>query len=247
MHLGRLLSSAPRTRLALKAGFGTAAGLGAVGCVQGLYHMSQYHPLPDPQGPLRGVVQYLREKQQENLANHGARGLGAAPSASANADAPATAQPSRLVRALTRGSVAAAPGDEACARKNILFVGDSLVVGVGCDSGSGPTLPRACAAFLSKALRADVTWAAIGETGADVAVSTRSLSSLALWRPPPSADAPRAPPVLRVSQGLNNLLPLVGAEVRRAQDRGGSIDMVVVVCGLNDFKRAYTSLSRTGA
>ena len=37
--------------------------------------------------------------------------------------------------------------------------------------------------------------------------------------------------------GLNKLLPAVGNEVRAAHERGGNIDVVVVVCGLNDWKR----------
>ena len=44
-------------------------------------------------------------------------------------------------------------------------------------------------------------------------------------------------------QGLRKLLPAVGREVRSAQDKGGAIDMVVVVVGLNDFKHAYQSLA----
>jgi len=102
-------------------------------------------------------------------------------------------------------------------RRNILFVGDSLVTGVGCDADSGPTMPRACAEFLSRALRVDVKWTAIGKTGADVA-------------------------------GLKEkLLPAVGSAVKQAQEGGDRIDLVVVVCGLNDFKRAYQGVGRTAS
>ena len=55
-------------------------------------------------------------------------------------------------------------------RRHVLFVGDSLVTGVGCcqSESRGPALPRAVAEFLSRKLKADVGWAAIGSTGSDV-------------------------------------------------------------------------------
>jgi len=115
------------------------------------------------------------------------------------------------------GVAFASPREEACAqpppkKKNILFVGDSLVTGVGCTNE--PSLPRACAALIARALRVDVQWVAIGRTGADVA-------------------------------GLNHLLPAVGHEVRAAKERGGAVDVVVVLCGLNDFKHAYQGPTRS--
>ena len=225
------IASMLRLRPVVKAGLGVAACTGVVGGAQGLYLYGQYRALPEPRGPLSGVVQYLREKQQQQQSStalaHAPVAGEASASASASAPQPQPTPPPGqapragfLVRTLS-GSASGADGAEGAPtrpRKNILFVGDSLVTGVGCapDANAGPTLPRACAAFLAKALRVDVTWAAIGQTGADVA-------------------------------SLNNLLPAVGREVRNAQERGGTIDMVVVVCGLNDFKHAYTSFRRTAS
>ena len=205
----------------VKASLGCGVTLTVSGAVQGLYLWSLYRPLPEPRGPLRGVVSYLRDKQQER-AKHAAAAAAAPPSEKGGVSEKSSSS-SSLVRHVSRGAALAEREIdivEACPRprKNILFVGDSLVTGVGCapDGGNGPAMPRACAAFLAKALRVDVTWAAIGKTGADVS-------------------------------GLNDLLPAVGTEVRAAQERGGTIDMVVVVCGLNDFKHAYTSLRRTAS
>lgn len=96
-------------------------------------------------------------------------------------------------------------------RKNIIFLGDSLVTGVGCDheAGEGPTLPRAVAQELSCRLGADVGWLALGETGADIL----SLSS--------------------------RLLPSLEREVERCYAMGERVDAVVIVCGLNDMKSCF--------
>jgi lysophospholipase L1-like esterase len=96
-------------------------------------------------------------------------------------------------------------------RKNIIFLGDSLVTGVGCDheAGQGPTLPRAVAQELSGRLGADVGWLALGETGADIL----SLSS--------------------------RLMPSLAREVERCYARGERVDAVVIVCGLNDMKSCF--------
>ena len=209
--LASLRRRLPDGSRALRIGAGATLGLAAAGGAQGLYLMRQYQPLPEAQGERRGVAAFvsdLKEKRSEAAA------------VAAAAAAKAAACVSQTQRRLSHGHGRASsptPSERAPCRKNILFVGDSLVTGVGCrqDAGArGPALPRCVAEFLARALRVDVQWVAIGQTGADVA-------------------------------GLNLLLPAVGAEVRRAQDRGGQIDMVVVLCGLNDFKHAYTSLRRT--
>lgn len=207
------------TRVA-QAGAGTALGLCVVGGAQGLYLAGQYDPLPEARGPLHGVALYLRSRVG------GSRVTEIAPERSSSTSSTAAAPAVTLRRALSSG-FAASPREEAAGggsgggarRKNILFVGDSLVTGVGCseDAGAkGAPLARFVAEFLARALRVDVQWTAIGETGADI-------------------------------YGLKALLPAVGEEVRKAQGKGGSIDCVVVVCGLNDFKRAYTSLRHTAS
>ena len=53
---------------------------------------------------------------------------------------------------------------------NLLFVGDSLVTGVGCcpEGARGPALPRSVAEEVSHLLGRDVQWTALGHTGGNV-------------------------------------------------------------------------------
>ncbi|EOD10820.1 hypothetical protein EMIHUDRAFT_248192 [Emiliania huxleyi CCMP1516] len=77
----------------------------------------------------------------------------------------------------TSGTASAAALRSSGTRRNIIFLGDSLVTGVGCDAeaGEGPTLPRRVAELLSGRLGVDVGWLALGETGADVGTLTERL------------------------------------------------------------------------
>lgn len=61
---------------------------------------------------------------------------------------------------------------------------------------------------MARYLRVDVSWTAIGQTGASVT----TLHS--------------------------KLLPAVVEEVAKKRENGQQLDVVVVVCGLNDFKHA---------
>ncbi|KAF6000541.1 hypothetical protein CCYA_CCYA19G4686 [Cyanidiococcus yangmingshanensis] len=105
----------------------------------------------------------------------------------------------------------------------VVFLGDSLVTGVGCSCPlnpdvecihGGPVLPRRIAERLAETLGAPVEWHAVGMTGASV----RDL----LERVLPQAS-----------------LRMMHPEHR--QDR--KIDMVVILCGVNDWKRAWRSYS----
>lgn len=109
----------------------------------------------------------------------------------------------------------AIPGDAGALgqreRRNIIFLGDSLVTGVGCDAeaGEGPTLPRRVAELLSSRLGADVGWLALGETGADIGTLSE------------------------------RLMPSLQSEVERCGRVGQRVDAVVIVCGLNDMKACF--------
>ena len=95
-------------------------------------------------------------------------------------------------------------------RKNIVFMGDSVVKGVGCRRvGEGPTLPRHVAEVVAEQLGAEVGWRALGETGADIRM-------------------------LR-----EQFIPLLRREVERCAQSGERVDAVVVVCGLNDIKECF--------
>ena len=97
-------------------------------------------------------------------------------------------------------------------RRNIVFLGDSLVTGVGCSAEVSATvghvLPRHVAELLAAQLGESIGWTCVGETGADVSM-------------------------LRT-----RLLPRLQSEVRRvsASGDGQRVDAVVVMTGLNDIK-----------
>ena len=230
----------------MRASIGTSAGVCCAAGAQGLYLYSQYSPLDPPPGPLTGIAA-CKEAMAKPLRRlrsgfaHTAIAAASSPESSRSRSDDDAHKPRSLAateghqeQPLCRSQHMRQPAAQpehrrqsadvqqpadasrqrpARPRKNILFVGDSLVVGVGCSphEAQGPALPRKCAEFLAKALKVDVQWTAIGEIGADV-------------------------------RGLNLLLPAVGQEVKAAQARGGTVDMVVVVVGLNDFKQAYQSL-----
>lgn len=101
-------------------------------------------------------------------------------------------------------------------RRNIVFLGDSLVTGVGCSAEAsesyGPVLPRRVAEVLAAQLGEDVSWLCLGETGAGV------------------------------SHLRDELLPSLWHEVQRASGAGERIDAVVVMTGLNDIKECFLFL-----
>jgi len=51
-------------------------------------------------------------------------------------------------------------------RRNVLIVGDSLVVGIGCKEK--PVLPQVLSRSLANALKVDISWRAIGVNGGDM-------------------------------------------------------------------------------
>jgi lysophospholipase L1-like esterase len=100
-------------------------------------------------------------------------------------------------------------------RKNIVFMGDSIVTGVGCSMEAsaerGPIMPRRVAQIVAERLGEDVGWKAVGETGADV----RMVRS--------------------------RLLPKLEREAQRVEEdrKGERIDAVVLITGLNDIKECF--------
>jgi len=201
--LSRIWSHSRRAlRVASVAGFGVTACAGA----QGLYLNSKYKPLPEASGPRSGVfVHALVERLEHKLPNMvPRRHLYSRHSSPASASADASASASG---ASTDADSAVAPSG----KRKLLFVGDSLITGVGCspEGHAGPALPRAIAEFVCRHLRQDVEWTALGETGANV----REL--------------------------VESQLPRLRDEVARARAAGERYDAVIVVLGLNDFKRAY--------
>ena len=109
---------------------------------------------------------------------------------------------------------ASAAGPKTSGRtRNIVFLGDSIVTGVGCSAEAseqhGPVMPRRVASILAQELGASVRWSCLGETGADV----RMLQS--------------------------RLLPKLREDVVRVTEEGQRVDAVVVMTGLNDIKECF--------
>ena len=110
-------------------------------------------------------------------------------------------------------SKASAASQDATRQRNIIFLGDSVVTGVGCSAEAsaerGPLMPRKVAEVLAQALGESISWTVIGETGADVGMAR------------------------------TRLLPLFAREVQRTRSAGQRIDAVVVITGLNDIKECF--------
>uniref|UniRef100_A0A0G4IBD2 SGNH hydrolase-type esterase domain-containing protein n=1 Tax=Chromera velia CCMP2878 TaxID=1169474 RepID=A0A0G4IBD2_9ALVE len=107
----------------------------------------------------------------------------------------------------------------------VLFVGDSLVLGIGCELArykeEGPVLPRAFCERLAERTGRNVVWQAISKNGADVQTVHKTLFS----------EVKTA--CLQVAKGEG------GAEKMRGEgkdDKEGGADVCVIVCGLNDMK-----------
>ena len=99
-------------------------------------------------------------------------------------------------------------------RRNIVFLGDSIVTGVGCSPEAcrenGPILPRRVASLLAEHLGVDVGWAALGETGADV------------------------------HSMRDRLLPSLQEAQQKMQSSGeGRVDAVIILTGCNDLKECF--------
>lgn len=109
-----------------------------------------------------------------------------------------------------------ASGDRTRKKPRILVIGDSLVSGVGGEaswstgSRSGPPLPRHIAKTLSKKWNADVQWNVFSLTGGDVRMLRRKIL-----------------PMLKRDR----------AEREKAPDLSSDLAAVVLVTGVNDWKR----------
>jgi len=98
---------------------------------------------------------------------------------------------------------------------NLVLLGDSLVSGVGDKTVSqdGPVLPRFLASILSTSLSVDVQWQACGKVGGTV------------------------------EEIRTHLLPQVRKSLSQVRDGDSSsdvINVVLVICGMNDFKTVFT-------
>ena len=125
---------------------GTAGGCVVV--AQSMYCLSVYVPMPPPPGDTFGL-----ERWQGAAAPH-QRGQ---PSSDEPAHRPASSAET--------GSAPAAAGTTR-QRRNVLIIGDSLVVGIGCRDTM--VLPQGICRQISDLLQVDISWRAVGVNGGDV-------------------------------------------------------------------------------
>ena len=119
-----------------------------------------YSSPPDAKGPTAGTVQYLDSSSPSDNAGQ-----------SCNAGHPGLSALTGM--ATTRHDNSASPSKRP-PEVALLILGDSLVTGVGCDmheagGTEGPSMPKRLAESLAQQLRRDVSWKAVGQTGATVA------------------------------------------------------------------------------
>ena len=174
-------------RQLLRNGLAFGGAAFAFTAAQGLHVHSSYaaRERPAPDGPQTGTelardpsaaAQRLaaaahasllakREAIVARLREAASAGDAAASEAAESLSAALRARATEGAGAARSASAAAGP-----MRRNIVFLGDSLVTGVGCarEGSPGPRLPRHVARVLSDRLGVDVHWSAFGITGADV-------------------------------------------------------------------------------
>lgn len=131
-------------------------------------------------------------------------------------------------------STAAAAAAPAAAARRVIIVGDSLVTGVGCSSehDGGPMLPRCIGERLADLLGAPVEWVALGRKGADLKTIRAEMLPALRARLAAHAAAGGGPGAREVGGG-------------EGEGGGGGVDVVVLMCGVNDLKYALTG--RTAA
>ena len=147
----------------LAVGVPVATMFGQMWYVRGKFRLP-----PDACGPDNGVVQPAPSTAASNNSSSSS-GLRAA-----------------LFRWPSSSSSSSSNTASSLPRKHIVFMGDSLVTGVGCSAEAsaehGHVLPRRVAEVIAQQLQVEVSWRLIGETGADV----RTLRSTLL----PSLEPP---------------------------------------------------------
>ena len=127
--------------------------------------------------------------------------------------------------------------DKITSKKNprkvkLVLLGDSLVCGVGCDSEgednkSSPVLPKILAKILSIAMQADVEWCSLGIIGGTVA----DLRSVLL------PEVKKQLSISCSSELKTETLSVPHDRVQAAKNDADDVEIIVVViCGLNDWK-----------
>lgn len=124
-------------RFTLKRVVGAAAGCGGLVCAQAVYCQATYVPMRDPNDRVVCGIEHWEDLDEEGGGHR-----------------------------RDDGDMGGWGAREGRRRRNVLIVGDSLVVGIGCKEK--PVLPQVLSRSLANALKVDVSWRAIGVNGGDM-------------------------------------------------------------------------------
>ena len=165
-------------RTAAKAAGGACMGLTFTAGAQGLYLNSLYKPLPEARGPMTGVfcaASILRLRRTALGCDKYAEAAEPQVQVQAQARAQQPQAPAQAQAPLPPPLQPPPPGPQLppAGKRKILFIGDSLVTGVGCspEGALGPALPRSVAECVSRLLRQDVEWTDSLESGPSAVTS----------------------------------------------------------------------------
>ena len=177
-----------RAAVAARYGARSFAAVTTVALGQAVVHEQSYRPLPTLTAPEMGLElpEFLREKREILRRKLEAK----------------KEQVKEIMRTLPRRKTQSGKS------YRVLFIGDSLVTGVGgeqSDAMDGPPLPRRVSRALANSLEVQVEWRSVGLTGGDLQALRSTLR-----------------------EGVHE-----------------NYDVVVVMCGLNDFKHLARGQIRT--
>lgn len=137
----------------------------------------------------------------------------------------------------------AAPAPAPAPSRVVVVLGDSLVTGVGASdaaTGYGPVLPRRVGERLAELTGERVEWIAVGKKAADAATIRREVVPALRRRvrgETPREGEEKDEERRRRRRRRSNVVR-DGVRTDDARDAARRVDAVVLMCGVNDFKRA---------
>ncbi|EKX44841.1 hypothetical protein GUITHDRAFT_152879 [Guillardia theta CCMP2712] len=195
------------------------AGAGGLVCAQTAYLQSTYVPLPRPSG---GATHGVELWQESNADQHSS-----------------FSEEQSLVERLR------STREVSTRRRNVLIIGDSLVVGIGCKEA--PVMPQIICKRLANLLKVDVSWKALGVNGGDVRTIHKNVLETVKKFQSEQEDALHS---TAQTSGLHASMvvqqdgsPVATtrsmADAQLSKQPQVKVDAVVVLCGLNDLKRIF--------
>jgi len=194
------------------------AGAGGLVCAQTAYLQSTYVPLPRPSG---GATHGVELWQESNVDQHAL-----------------FSEEQSLVERLRSSR------EVPTRRRNVLIIGDSLVVGIGCKEA--PVMPQIICKRLANLLQVDVSWKALGVNGGDVRTIHKNVLETVKKFQSEQGDA--IEDAVTATPHTSNRSEHDGVSIARTRSMSEAglskqpqvkVDAVVVLCGLNDLKRIF--------